>query len=91
MPRDLGASETAMRVLLIIQRAQRTDPHFIIRDAVDSVRDQLSLSRAQAYLLTRKAIDILGIPYDCDEIRIRRTRERVGDAVSAHHMQRRAA
>jgi len=91
MSRDTGSSEAAMRVLLIVQRAERHDPHFIIRDVVLRVREQLGLSRAQAHRLTRQAIDLLGIPYDHDAIRRQRTLECIGDASSAYWMQRRVA
>lgn len=91
MSRDTNSSETAMRVLLIVQRAERLDAHFIIRDVVLTIREQLSLSRAHAYRLTRQAIDLLGIPYDCDVIRRRRTLECIGDTSSARGMQRKAA
>lgn len=89
--RDIHPSEAAMRVMLIVQRAQRRDPHFIIRDVVEAIREQLELSRAQAHRLTRQAIDLLGIAYDCDEIRMLRTKERRVDTRINTLSQRRAA
>lgn len=89
--RDIHPSEAAMRVMLIVQRAQRRDPHFIIRDVVEAIREQLELSRAQAHRLARQAIDLLGIAYDCDEIRILRTKERRVDTRINTLSQRRAA
>lgn len=91
MERDFNGGELAMRVLLLVQRAQRSDPHFIIRDAAANAMEQFGLSRATAYRLVRKAIDVLCIPYDHDEIRRQRTLQCVGDASSARMMQRRAA
>lgn len=91
MSHDMTASVCAMRVLLIVQAAQKRDPHFIIRDAVSTVMEQMNIGRATAYRRVREAIDILCIPYDHDEIRHRRTWQRVGDASSARMMQRRAA
>lgn len=91
MSRDITTPECAMRVLLLVQRAQQRDPHFLIRDAVTDAMDKFSLSRASAYRLVRQAIDVLCIPYDHDEIRRERTLQRIGDASSARQMQRRAA
>lgn len=91
MLHDITATERAMRILLIVQAMQKRDPHFIIRDAVSAAMDEMSISRAAAYRFVRQAIDVLCIPYDYDEIRHKRTWQRVGDASSARMMQRKAA
>lgn len=91
MLHDITATERAMRILLIVQAMQKRDPHFIIRDAVSAAMDEISTSRATAYRFVRQAIDILCIPYDHDEVRRKRTLQRVGDASSARMMQRRVA
>lgn len=91
MSRDMRAPETAMRVLLLVQRADSRDKHFVMRDVVDAVMDQLTLSRSAAYRLVRQAVDLLGIPYDFDQVRVHRISERRADTFTEYRSQRRAA
>jgi hypothetical protein len=81
--RDFTVPETAMRVVIMVQRAQRGNPHFVMRDVMSDVCQALDLSRAHAYRLVRLAIDILGIDYDGDHVRMSARRVRGRSEVHA--------
>jgi hypothetical protein len=87
MSGDFRAGERAMRTLLIVQRAQKRDAHFLMSEVVPLVRDELKINRASAFRLIRMAIDVLCISYEGDEIR----NDRRGDAISNSWTDRRAA
>lgn len=91
MRRDVTIPECAMTVLMIVQAAHRRDSHFLIRDIAHEATSQMPISRATAYRLARMAIDLLAIPYDCDEVRMARTKERRVDTRITTLSQRRAA
>lgn len=73
-------SELAARITLNVQERQARDPHFLMGDMVEGVSDRYGCSRACAYRYLRIAVDVLGITYDDDPIRIERQRERLLDA-----------
>jgi predicted transcriptional regulator len=80
-----------MRILLLVQRADSRDKHFVMRDIVTDAMEQLQISYSTAYRLIRQAVDLLGIPYESDAIRAVRISERRADAITEHRCMRRAA
>jgi len=81
--RDLTIPETAMRVMLMVQQAERTNPHFVMRDVVTKICETLDMSRCNAYRLVRFAVDMLGIAYDSDPVRLSARRARVAGGIHA--------
>lgn len=83
---EMTACELAMRVLLDVQATAKHHPHFLMGEVTERLCEEFNASRATIFRRVREAVDMLGIAYDSDPERAKRSRDRISNGIGNDRM-----